>query len=176
VTEVVPSNAELLGVLAANGIYGNGLHLTDPNLSYDRVEAIGGLLAQEHSDVRLAMGDWLLFVEAKFPEKFSQASEMLNINEEARAEYMRTCRGVPRSMRRKNPRISYSHYRALAAMKTVDHETGEVQPDFAAQREILDKLEAAPRKIGHAELRDMLRPDDQPKPDPTVCRCCHRPL
>ena len=156
----------------------NGLHLSNgKTVTYNGMLAIGRALSVDHSDVRLAMGDWLLLVEARWPEKFSQAAEELNINEEARLEYMRTARGIPRSMRREDKRIQYSHYRALAGLKMVDEGTGEVLPDRAKQREVLDMMEQSPTRISHHSLRDMLRPEPNGKVEqPAVCPQCRRPL
>ena len=165
----------LLDRLAENGAYSQGLKLTDPDITYDQLEAVGRMLGQHHSDVRLAMGDYLLIVETMFPEKFSQAAEALNISEDGMLEYLRVARSVPHSVRRKfkDTTISWSHYRAVSSLKVVDEKTGEVHTDHKAQKEWLGK--AAENGWSHHKFRAELKPPEE-EPAPQVCRCCKRPL
>jgi hypothetical protein len=166
---------QLLDELAKNGAYDNGLHLKDPNITYEQLEAVGHMLGRHHSDVRLAMGDYLLLAETLFPEKFSQAAEALNISEDGMLEYLRVARAVPRSVRVKNPTISWSHYRAVASLKVVDEKTGEVSTDHKAQKQWLKK--AAENHWSHHKFRAELKPTpEEPLEEPNVCRCCHRAL
>lgn len=172
-TELVRTTHDL-DLLAQAGAYDNGLHLTDPNLTYEQLEAIGFMLGRHHSDVRLAMGDYLLLAETLFPEKFSQAAEALNISEDGMLEYLRVARAVPRSVRVKHPRISWSHCRAVASLKVVDEKTGEVHTDHKAQKEWLKR--AAEGDWSHHKLRDELRPPPLLEPSSVrECKCCGRP-
>lgn len=173
-TAIVPRSTQLLDTLAENGMYDRGLRITDPNITYERFEAIGHMLGREHGEIRLAMGDYLLFAEQRFPEKFSQAAEALNISEDGMLEYLRVARNVPRSVRLKEPgRVSWSHYRAVASLKVVDEATGEVHIDHAAQREWIQKAKEG--NWSHHKLRDELRPAPA-LPAPDICSCCNRPL
>ena len=163
----------LLDELARNGAYDNGLNITDPNITYEQLESIGFMLGRHHSDVRLAMGDYLLLCETLYPKEFSQLAEALNISEDGMMEYLRVARAVPRSVRVKHPRISWSHVRCVASLKVVDEKTGEVNYDHKAQREWLEK--AAKNDWSHHKFRAELKPAPT-EPEPNVCRCCHRAL
>jgi hypothetical protein len=152
----------LLAELEANGAISQiGLHLSDPDLSRDRAEAIGFLLGRMHESLRFAIGDWLLLIERLFPEEWAQMSEALGLSEEGRREFMRVAERVPRSTRRKS--LSWSHHRAVAAL------------DPPQQKTWLRK--AADEDLSHHALRDALRAEgvSPPAADPLRCRCCHRP-
>jgi hypothetical protein len=154
---------ELLSELEQNGgISQIGLHLSDPNLSIERAEAIGSLLGKMHESLRFAIGDWLVLVEKLFPEEFSQLSESLGISEEGRREFMRVSERVPRSTRRKA--LSWSHHRAVAAL------------DPPQQKEWLKR--AIDRGLSHHALREELREEGASLPGASalLCRCCKRPL
>jgi len=151
---------ELLGDLERTGAISTiGLHIADPNLSYERAEAIGSLLGTMYESVRFAIGDWLLLCEKLFPERFSQIAEALPLSEGGRLEFMRVSGRVPRSTRRKG--LSWSHHRAVAALAPPE------------QKAWLRK--AATEGMSHAALRDALRPvaDDSER---EVCPTCGRVL
>jgi hypothetical protein len=167
VTELVRPTY-LLDQLAANGAYEHGLHLKNPNISYDEMAALGRMLGRFRDDLNLAIGDWLIQVEIRFPEKFSQAVEELKMNPGLAMDYMRISRQVPQSVRIKNPRhVTHSTYRTVAAFKVVDEKTGEVVTDHARQREVLELVERD--DISHHQLRDMLRPEPV---EPERCPTC----
>jgi hypothetical protein len=106
----------LLDQLAENGaLRTTGLYLTDPNITYTQLEAVGGLLGRMHQSLRFAIGDYLRMMEERFPDKFSQGAEVLGISEEGMREYLRVSEKVPRSIRRE--KLSWSHHRAVAALE-----------------------------------------------------------
>jgi len=159
VTELEARPTELLDHLASNGaLRTTGLYLTDPNLTYGELEAVGALLGRMHQSLRFAIGDWLRLMEERFPEKFSQAAEVLGISEEGMREYLRVSEKVPRSIRRE--KLSWSHHRAVAALETPD------------QKQWLKRAES--EQLSHHQLRDQLRTREDPVIG--VCRCCKRPL
>ena len=169
-TELDLRPTELLDSLARNGaLKTTGLFLSDPNISYEQLEAVGALLGRMHQSLRFAIGDWLLLMENRFPEKFSQAAEVLEISTDGIREYLRVSERVPRSIRRES--LSWSHHRAVAAL-TVVNEQGKIDSDVNAQKQWLERAEA--ERLSHHQLRDALRQDTPP--DPTSCRCCHRPF
>ena len=149
----------LLDELARNGaLRTTGLYLTNPDLTYDQLEAVGGLLGRMHQSLRFAIGDWLMLVEERFPEEFSQASEVLGLSEDGRREYLRVAQQVPRSIRREE--LSWSHHRAVAAL----------EPGAQAEH-----LEAAVKEgLSHHQLRQRLKPDDEGPAQ--VCPTCKRTL
>jgi hypothetical protein len=151
VTELVRPT-HLLDELTANG------GLTDPNVTYDQLEAVGVMLADIRKKVQFAMGDWLLVMEARFPERFSQAAELLELSEKGLQEYIRVAEKVPRSVRRRE--LSWSHHRAVAALEPPE------------QKEHLQA--AVTERLSHHQLRQRLKPDDDvPRP---VCGECGRVL
>lgn len=148
----------LLDTLAENGaLRTTGLYLTDPNISYAKLEAVGLLLGRMHQSLRFAIGDWLRLMEERFPEKWSQAAEVLGISEEGMREYLRVSEKVPRSIRRE--RLSWSHHRAVAALETPE------------QKEWLDRAEK--ESLSHHQLRDRLRVEPE---QVERCPTCNRPL
>lgn len=155
-----------LGVLRNTGLY-----LAKPDISYEQLETVGAALASRYHSVRFAVGDWLLLVEAMFPERLGQAFEVLGISPEGASEFMRVATKVPRSIRR--GKLSWSHHRAVASLSVVDSKTSEVKTDHKAQKEWLARAED--EQMSHHQLRDALRADEPP-PAVRTCRCCHRPL
>jgi hypothetical protein len=173
VTELVRPT-HLLDQLALNGAFQHGLNLP-PDIPYEQLESVGFMLGQHYTDVRMAMGDYLVTVENRFPEKFSQAIEALGMSEGGAMDYARVCRQVPKSVRRPDvPSISFSHYRCVASMKVVDSKTGEITTDHKAQKEWLSR--AAENQWSHHKFRAELKPaPDEPEPSPSICRCCGQP-
>ena len=168
VTAELARPTELLDQLASNGaLRTTGLFLTDPNISYDQLEAVGMLLGRMHQSLRFAIGDWLLLMETRFPEKFSEAAEVLGLSAEGMREYLRVSERVPRSIRRE--KLSWSHHRAVAALSKVNKD-GKIGSDVNAQKQWLARAES--QNLSHHQLRDALRSEEPP--DPGVCRCCHR--
>ncbi len=147
-----------------------GLIITDPNIPPERAEGIGFVLGDMHMSVRFAIGDWLIWIEQAYPEKWSQISEAVGLSEEGRREYRRVSSSVPHSVRREN--VSWSHHRAVAALKVVDAKTGNTIPDYKQQRELLKRVET--EKLSHHALRDELRNGHAPLVQ-RECRCCGRP-
>lgn len=136
-----------------------GLHLSDPNLSYEAYEAIGFMLGRLHQSLRFAIGDWLLLGEQLFPVLVYQAAEGLGMSEDGMREYLRVSEKVPRSARRKD--LSWSHHRAVASLEPVK------------RNEWLKK--ASDEGMSHHMLRDELRNGAEPRAQ-TTCRCCGRTL
>jgi hypothetical protein len=150
VTELVRPT-HLLDELALNG----GLH--DPSITYDQLEAVGVMLADIRKKVQFAMGDWLVTVEERFPEKFSQAAELLEVSPGGLLDYIRVAKNVPRSYRR--PELPWSHHRAVASLEPPE------------QKQWLDT--AVTERLSHHQLRDRLRPVEIEQPE--RCPTCGRP-
>jgi hypothetical protein len=149
----------LLDQLALNGaLKTTGLFLPDPNITYEQLEAVGGLLGRMHQSLRFAIGDWLLLMETRFPGKWSQAAEVLGISEEGMREYLRVSERVPRSVR--SEKLSWSHHRAVAPLEP------------SKQKEWLKA--AVTERLSHHQLRDRLRPAEVEQPE--RCPTCGRNL
>ena len=156
-TDVAVRPTHLLDELARNGaLRTTGLYLNDPNIPYDQLEAVGGLLGRMHQSLRFAIGDYLRLLEERFPQQFSQGAEVLGISEEGMREYLRVSEKVPRSIRRE--KLSWSHHRAVATLEPPE------------QKQWLERAED--ERLSHHQLRDALRTEEPP--DPGICRCCHR--
>lgn len=154
------STAALIGDLVADGAISEiGLHLADPNLSFDRFEALCYWLGRVHEMVRFAIGDTIRLGEKLYGERCYQALEALNLSEKGRLEYVRVSEKVPRSVRRAD--LSWSHHRAVASLEPPE------------QKRWLKR--AAEGGLSHAALREELRAG-APAAEAGVCRCCHRPL
>jgi hypothetical protein len=142
----------LLDELTANG----GLRST--SITYEQLEAIGVMLKDGRKKIQWAMGEWLIVVEERFPEQFSQAAELLELSETGLMEYIRVASRVPRSVRRED--LSWSHHRAVASLEPPE------------QREWLAK--AATLRWSHHELRQAMKPAEL---EPVrVCGECGRAL
>jgi len=142
----------------AGALTPTGLKLTDPNMPIDQAEAVGMLLGSMHKSLQFAIGDWLLFIEAVYPEEWSQMAEVLPMSERTRSDYMRVCQRVPRSTRR--AKVDWSQHRAVAALPPPE------------QKEWLRRVEA--ERMSHHALRDALR-DGHDAIVQTHCRACGRP-
>ncbi len=159
-TDVEPAGYDLLRRLEeAGALTPTGLTLTDPNMPIEQAAAVGRLLGKMDSSVKFAIGDWLLFTEAVYPEEWSQLVEVLGLSENRRTEYMRVSQRVPRSLRRNN--VDWSHHRAVAPLEP------------AKQREWLKKVEV--ERMSHHALRDALRPTSNGVVVQRECPTCHRP-
>ena len=157
--QLEPGAVELLADLErAGALTPTGLTLTDPHLPIGQAEAIGMLLGRMHMSVRFAIGDWLLFIEAVFPEEWSQMSEVLGMPERTRQDYMRVSQRVSRSTRREA--VDWSTHRAVAALEPPQ------------QKEWLEKAEV--ENMSHHALRDALRPTNGVG-ERNECPTCHRP-
>jgi hypothetical protein len=154
-----PGYALLSELEQAGALSPHGLHLTDPDLTYERAVAIGSLLGHMHQSLRFAIGDWLILIEKLFPAEFSQMAEVLGISEKGMLEYVRVSERVPRSVRKLAP--SWSHARAVAALETPQ------------QKEWLKT--ARDQGLSHSALRNALRPPSEDV-EREVCEACGRPL
>jgi hypothetical protein len=134
-----------------------GLNLNDPDITYERFEAIGFLLGRMHQSLRFAIGDWLNLGEHLFQDRMYQAAEALGMSPDGMREYLRVAEKVPRSIRRKE--LTWSHHRAVASLPPSE------------QKEWLRR--ASSEQLSHHQLRDVLRNGVEPRP-PTSCRCCGR--
>src|SRR5581483_3654351 len=89
-----------------------GLELP-PAISYERYEALLGMLGPMHSTIKFAIGDALIQGEELFGETYAQAAEALAMSPEGRLELRRVALAIPREARRET--LSWSHHREVAA-------------------------------------------------------------
>lgn len=157
-TERGTSLALLAELEQAGAISSVGLHLSDPDLSYETYEALCVWLGRAHEAVRFAIGDAIRLGEKLYGEKAYQAIELIHLSEKGRMEYVRVAEKVPRSARRDD--LSWSHHRAVATLPPKE------------QKRWLRK--AAEEDLSHHELREALREGNPPERG--NCRCCGKPL
>ena len=144
-----------------------GLRLS-ADTTYEEFSTICYVLGQLHEAVRFAIGDAINDGPEILGDEAYQALELLNLSEDARWEYSRVARKVPRSIRHKT--LSWSHHRAVASLP------------YPEQRLWLAR--ARDEQLSHHALRDALRSGDGPTgstaalpPVPGhTCECCGRSL
>lgn len=116
-TVAVPDRnaVQLLAALEqAGAVIKNGLFLP-PDLEFDRYEALGGMLGALHQMNSFLIGDWLLYGEHTYGEKYAQAALQLGLSEQTCTNYASIAKRVPPS-RRRIGRVSFSVHAEVAAL------------------------------------------------------------
>jgi hypothetical protein len=119
------------------------------DIEYDRYESLGAFLGEFKSRVNFYLGDWLIFGEGVFAERWSQACEGTGLSEQTLLRIMAVCRGVAPGRRR--DRLSFSVHAAVATLPARE------------QRSWLGRAED--HGWGYAELRNAMkaaRRDEKP--------------
>lgn len=112
-----------------------------PSLSYDEWVKVGRQLSSLRASSKWAIGDWLVFGEHNYGEKFSQAADVTGYEPDTLAVYQWVSSSIPREIRRED--LSHAHHQVVAKQ----------EPD-----EIVKWLERAANKDWSvAELRSALR-------------------
>lgn len=89
----------LLDLEAAGAVTETALNLTDPEMDFDRYEALGTFLGAMKRRTSWWIGDWLNFGEGVYGERFAQAAAATGLNEQTLLHYQFVCRNVPDSRR-----------------------------------------------------------------------------
>lgn len=97
-----------------------GLRLP-PNLSFEEWSECGAGLRRLDGAVKWWVGDWLNFGEQRFPEKWSQAVEMTEYDQETLRKAAWVAASVPRGTRRET--VPYRHHEIVASLP-VDEQEG----------------------------------------------------
>jgi hypothetical protein len=127
-TEVIETHPEVLSIdlfqaartiesLRKAGVVettGTALVLTDPELSYERYESLGKALGLINRACSWWIGDWLIFGEGTFREKFAQAASATGLAEQTLVNRMYVCRNVPPSRRVQG--VSFSVHAEVAPL------------------------------------------------------------
>lgn len=95
-----PSAVQLMLDLENAGLITKRALELPPGIEYGSVEALGVFISEIVTRGNFYLGDWLLEVEAKLPEWFSQLSEATGRSEQTRLHLMSVCRAIPPSRRR----------------------------------------------------------------------------
>lgn len=135
---------EPLKVLAEEGaLTAVGLDLTQgPEWSFDEYEQLGNYLGIMNRSCMWWIGDWLLYGEGRFAERFAQAAASTRLAEQTLQNRMYVCRNVPMQMRRVS--LSFSVHTEVAGLKTAKE-----------QRYWLDRAEKA--GWNREQLRDAMK-------------------
>jgi hypothetical protein len=138
--------------LAESGaITPTSLNLDDPDLPFESYEMIGAYLGRMNRSSAWWIGDWLVFGEGVYGEKFAQAVAATGLAEQTLLNRAYVSRNVPREMRRAN--VPHSVHAEVAALPARE------------QRRWLDK--AAKQNWTRADLRAAMksRRTDTPPPE-----------
>ena len=76
------------------------LDLTDPEMAFESYEMLGAYLGRMNRSCSWWIGDWLVFGEGVYGEKFAQAVHATGLAEQTLLNRSSVCRNVARSMRR----------------------------------------------------------------------------
>ena len=114
-----PLTLDLLRKLEREGkLTQTRLDLSGTNLSFDRYEALGRFLGTLRDTSAWALGDWLIYGEGTYGEKYAQAVEATGRTKGVLTDYRRVAEKVPPSRRRAD--LTWSHHRLVANMTPAD--------------------------------------------------------
>jgi len=115
--------ASVIDELRAGGVLdttGTSLQL-DPDLPYEKYEQLGAALGLINRSCSWWIGDWLLFGEGAYRERFAQAIEATGLAEQTLLNRLWVCRSVPPS--RRQPSLSFSTHALVAALPGREQKT-----------------------------------------------------
>jgi len=147
--EVSAGAMQLLLDLEAAGAATRRSLVLPAELDYDRYEALGAWIGEVKSRINFYLGDWLIFGEGTFAERWSQACEATGLAEQTLLRIMAVCRKVAPA--RRHDRLSFSVHAA------VQNETARDQRTWLKRAE--------QNGWGYAELRKHMqasRTDERP--------------
>lgn len=140
----------------AGAIVENGLYLP-PDLPYERYEAIGLGLRAVNALSAFLIGDWLLYGEHTYGEKYAQAASLLGYSPQTLANYASVAKRIPPSRRRPES-VTFSIHAEVASLPP-EEQTHWLQV-------------AAEESLTREELRQRLRPKELPAPRTVTCPHC----
>lgn len=99
-----------------------GLDLSDPSIPFEVYEHIGNIFGRWRDMSSWALGDWLLFGEGVYGERYAQAVEATRRSKATLQDYARVALLIPRSRRRVE--LTFHHHRlvAKAAMQPAEQD------------------------------------------------------
>lgn len=147
--EAAPGALQLLLDLERAGAAGPRALDLPEEIGYESYESLGAFLGEFKSRINFYLGDWLIFGEGTFAERWSQACEATGLAEQTLLRIMSVCRNVAPS--RRHDRLSFSVHAAVQKLGARE------------QRKWLAR--AAQAGWGYAELRKAMqaaRTDERP--------------
>lgn len=152
-----PVTTLLLDLQKSGAITSNALILTDPQMPYEKAQALCRYFGTVRDASQWWIADLLIYMEKVLPEEFSQLSEELNVSPATRSRWMRVSERIPHEQR--NPELSWSHHFVVSHL---------------GRDERNDLLNEAARKgWSKAQLETEVREGEEPLPEPPMCRCDH---
>lgn len=89
----------IVALAEAGAITPTSLDLSDPEMSYETYEALGTYLGRMNRSCSWWIGDWLVFGEGVYGEKFAQAVTATGLAEQTLLNRAYVSRNVPREIR-----------------------------------------------------------------------------
>lgn len=84
------------------------------NMSYEEWEACGKNMRGARESLKFYLGDWILFGEAAYGERYSQALDVSDYDYDYLRKIVYVCRNVPLLRRRNN--LSFYHHYEVASL------------------------------------------------------------
>ena len=156
IVEKSPAVTLLAALENAGAVIDNGLFLP-ADISYEQYESVGSLLGELHKVNSFLIGDWLLYGEHTYGERYSQAALLLNLSPQTCANYQSIAKRVPPGRRRAG--VSFSIHGEVASLPP------ELQEHWLTV--------AANEQLTKQEIRDRLRPRKELPPAREVVTCPH---
>ena len=119
--ETAPGAVQLLIELETGGALTPRVLNLPPEIQYGAYESLGAFLGEFKSRVNFYLGDWLIFGEGTFGERWAQAAEATGLAEQTLLRIMAICRGVPPSRRRDD--VSWSVHAAVYTLPAREQRT-----------------------------------------------------
>lgn len=162
--EAAPGAMQLLLDLEASGaLTPRALNLPG-EIEWDRYEGLGAFLGEFKSRINFYLGDWLIFGEGTFGERFAQAGEATGLSEQTLLRTMAICRGIPPS--RRHDRLSWSVHSCVASLPAREQRTwlSRAEERGWGYAELRKAMQAA----RHDERPQLLNGDPGHEPDPAM--------
>jgi hypothetical protein len=90
------------------------LDLTDPEMPYEDYERLGMYLGRMNRSCQWWIGDWLVFGEGAYGEKYAQAAFHTGLSESTLLNRASICRNIPREVRL--PNVPFSTHAEVAGL------------------------------------------------------------
>jgi hypothetical protein len=110
-----PATMQLLVQLEQTGkLTRTRLDLSGVDLTYEQYESIGVMLGALRDTSAWALGDWLIFGEGTYGEKYAQAAEATGRSKSTLTDWYRVAMFVAPNRRRED--LTWSHHRLVAKL------------------------------------------------------------
>ena len=90
------------------------------DMSFDEWASVGSRIARIHSGSTWALGDWLLFGECRFGERYRSGLDVTNLNYQTLRNYAWVARSFAPARRREQ--LSFQHHAEVASLPAVEQD------------------------------------------------------